>query len=43
MILDNAKIHHAKLLSNFLEQNHERLQLVFFPPYSSNLDKIEEL
>jgi len=30
MILDNAKIHHAKLLNYFLEQNRDRLQL-FFP------------
>ena len=43
MILDNAKIHHAKLLQGFLEENSERLELVFLPPYSPNLNKIEEL
>lgn len=43
MILDNAKIHHAKLLQEFLEENKERLELVFLPPYSPNLNKIEEL
>ena len=43
MILDNAKIHHAKLLNDFLEQNRDRLQLVFLPPSSPNLNKIEEL
>ncbi len=43
MILDNAKIHHAKLLQSFLEENKERLELVFLPPYSPNLNKIEEL
>lgn len=42
MILDNAKIHHAKLLRDFLEEN-PRLQLAFLPPYSPNLNKIEEL
>lgn len=42
MILDNAKIHHAKLLKDFLEEN-PRLQLMFLPPYSPNLNKIEEL
>lgn len=41
MILDNAKIHHAKLLENFLKEN-PRLQLEFLPPYSPNLNKIEE-
>ena len=43
MILDNAKIHHAKLLTEFLESNKERLHLLFLPPYSPNLNKIEEL
>ena len=42
MILDNAKIHHANLLKDFLEAN-PRLQLEFLPPYSPNLNKIEEL
>ena len=43
MILDNAKIHHAKLLSPFLEEMQGRLELIFLPPYSPNLNKIEEL
>ncbi len=42
MILDNAKIHHAKLLKPFLEEN-DRLELLFLPPYSPNLNKIEGL
>ena len=43
MILDNAKIHHAKLLQDFLDKNKDRLELMFIPPYSPNLNKIEEL
>lgn len=43
MILDNAKIHHAKLLSPFLEEMQGRLEFLFLPPYSPNLNKIEEL
>ena len=43
MILDNAKIHHAKLLKGFLKENRNRLELVFLPPYSPSLNKIEEL
>lgn len=43
MILDNARIHHAKLLQSFLEENREHLELVFLPPYSPNLNKVEEL
>ena len=42
MILDNAKIHHAKLLTRFLQEN-PRLHLEFLPPYSPNLNIIEEL
>ena len=42
MILDNAKIHHAKLLTNFLLAN-SRLHLEFLLPYSPNLNLIEEL
>jgi putative transposase len=43
MILDNAKIHHAKLLQEFLTEHKERLTLVFLPPYSPDLNMIEEL
>lgn len=43
IILDNAKIHHAKLLKDFLTCNKTRLELVFLPPYSPNLNKIEGL
>lgn len=43
MILDNAKIHHAKLLNNFLDLYKGRLQFLFLPPYSPKLNKIEGL
>ena len=42
MILDNARIHHAKLLEPFLEEN-KRLTLVFLPPYSPQLNIVEGL
>lgn len=42
VILDNAKIHHAKLLQSFLDANKHVLKLVFLPPYSPNLNLIEE-
>lgn len=41
MVLDNARIHHAKLLQPFLEDNQERIELVFFPPYSPQLNLME--
>ena len=43
LILDNARIHHAKLLQPFLEANKEQLTLLFLPPYSPNLNLIEGL
>jgi transposase len=43
MVLDNARIHHAKLLKPFLEEHKDRLQLMFLPPYSPNLNMIEGL
>lgn len=42
MVLDNARIHHAKLLEPFLKEN-ERLTLVFLPPYSPQLNIVEGL
>lgn len=43
LILDNARIHHAKLLKTFLKENKDRLELMFLPPYSPNLNLIEGL
>jgi transposase len=43
IILDNARIHHAKLLKSFLEENKEILELVYLPPYSPDLNMIEGL
>jgi transposase len=43
LILDNARIHHAKLLRPFLEQQKHRLELLFLPPYSPELNPIEGL
>jgi transposase len=42
MILDNARIHHAELLKNFLMAN-PRLTLMFLPSYSPRLNLIEGL
>ena len=43
IILDNARIHHAKLIQPFLEENKSHIQLVFLPPYSPELNLIEGL
>lgn len=33
-MLDNARIHHAKLLEPFLAEMKGRLEFAFLPPYS---------
>lgn len=42
MVLDNARIHHAKMLQPFLSEN-PRLSFVFLPPYSPQLNIVEGL
>lgn len=43
IILDNARVHHAKALEPFLDRVKEDLELMFLPPYSPELDPIEHL
>ena len=43
MILDNSKVHPAKLLKEFLQENTNRLTLIFLPPYSPQMNIIEGL
>ena len=43
MILDNSRIHHAKRIQPFLLAHQDRLQFVFLPPYSPQLNLIEGL
>jgi hypothetical protein len=38
IVLDNARIRHAKLLQPFLAELNGRLELVFLPPYSPELN-----
>lgn len=42
MVLDNARVHHAKQSQPFL-QKKERLKLVFLPKYSPELNPVEGL
>jgi len=41
LVLDNARFHHAKALQPFLEQMKSKLELLFLPPYSPDLNPIE--
>ncbi len=40
MILDNVRYHHAKKLNQFLF-NHPKLEILYLPPYSPDLNPIE--
>jgi transposase len=40
MVLDNVRYHHAKLLNKFLQENN-KLELIYLPPYSPDLNPIE--
>jgi len=42
MVLDNVRYHHAKLLKKWLLL-HPKLELVYLPPYSPELNPIERL
>lgn len=42
LVLDNATIHHAKVLQPYL-MDHPELDLRFLPPYSPNLNNTERL
>ena len=43
MILDNARIHHAKLLEPFLKEIEGRLKFIYLPPCSPQLNIVEGL
>ena len=43
IIADNARWHHAKLLTPWLRKHKRVLQLLFLPPYSPELNAIERV
>ncbi|KAA6317358.1 hypothetical protein EZS27_032468, partial [termite gut metagenome] len=43
MVLDNVRFHHAKGLKPILERYSHRIELVFLPPYSPDLNPIERV
>lgn len=43
MILDNARPHHAKKVTEYVEKNVSNLKLLFLPPYSPNLNPAENV
>lgn len=43
MVLDNVRYHHAKRLKPILERYKHRLELVYLPPYSPDLNPVERV
>ncbi|MFB5166085.1 transposase [Parageobacillus toebii] len=43
LVLDNARIHHAKQVQEFLRKHEEQIMFFFLPPYSPHLNPIERL
>jgi len=43
LVLDNVRYHHANMLKPFLENNKDKLELIFLPPYSPDLNPMERV
>jgi putative transposase len=43
MILDNVRFHHAKRLKPVLERYKHKIELIFLPPYSPDLNPVERV
>ena len=43
MVLDNVQFHHAKRLQPILERYRHRMELIFLPPYSPDLNPVERV
>ena len=43
LVLDNARYHHALKLQPWLKKNETKIELLFLPPYSPDLNNIERV
>jgi len=43
LILDNLKVHHSKLVKQWVEKNTNRIELFYFPSYSPEINPDEYL
>lgn len=43
LVLDNARYHHAVMIQPWLKKNRSKIQLLFLPPYSPDLNNIERV
>ncbi len=43
LILDNLRVHHAKLVTEWLQERQEKIEVFYLPPYSPELNPDEYL
>ena len=43
MVVDNVRYHHAKRLKPILEKHKQKIELVYLPAYSPDLNPIERI
>jgi len=43
MVLDNVRFHHAKRLKPILKRYKHRIEFVFLPPYSPDINPVERV
>lgn len=43
MVVDNVRYHHAKRLKPILEKYKNKIELIYLPPYSPDLNPIERI
>jgi transposase len=43
LIVDNLKTHHSKMVAKFLEENKDKIQIFYLPPYCPDLNPDEYL
>ena len=43
LLLDNLRVHHAKLVQSWVEEHKDRIELFFLPPYSPEYNPDELL
>lgn len=41
LVLDNAAPHRSKMVKDFIKEHHERIELLYLPPYSPDLQPAE--
>ena len=43
LILDNFRVHHGKIVTQWLEKNEDKIEAFFLPPYTPELNPVEYL